>query len=332
MNREAIVRASLLTTLDHFTPPSGTKHQQGKVRESLILEDGKRIIITSDRISAFDFVLGTIPFKGAVLNQIAAWWFEKLKAIIPHHLISVPDPQISLTKSAKVLPVEFVVRGHLTGSTATSSWYAYQHHDRVICGIEMPAGMAKNQAFEAPLITPTTKPALGSGEHDKPISREEIISNGLVDEKTYALAEEYALKMFTAGQRIAAERGLILVDTKYEMGIDADGKLIVVDEVHTPDSSRYWVADSYASRFASSKEPDMLDKEFVRRGLVANGINIHADPETYDGSAFLTDELRVSASLKYMDLYERITGDAFEIPYETDANGRVAAAVQSLLA
>lgn len=286
-----------------------TQHSHsGKIRESFVLNSGKRAIVVTDRISSFDFILGTIPYKGQILNQIAAWWFKKLDEIeIPHHLLSTPHPNISVVKNAKVLPVEIIVRGYLTGSTKTSAWYAYQKLDRKICGLEMPEGMKKNEKFETPIITPTTKPETG---HDVPLSREEIIEQGLVDEETYKKAEDYALKMFAYGQKIALERGLILVDTKYEMGIDETGDLIVVDEVHTPDSSRYWINASYNEQMKKGEGPESLDKEFVREMLVASGYDIDSDD---DPSQYLTDSIRVEAAQKYIALYEKMTNEKFEI-------------------
>lgn len=311
--------SALNTTVDAISF-SGAEHQEGKVRESFILDDERRAIVVTDRISAFDFVLGTVPFKGQVLNQIAAWWFRKLDGIVPHHLISVPDPNISLVKNVTPLPVEVIVRGYLTGSTKTSSWYAYQNYCRMICGIEMPVGMKKDQKFDTPIITPTTKPT-GEGEHDENISSEEVVSRGFVDAETWKKAQEYALKMFALGQKVAAEHGLILVDTKYEMGITSDGELIVIDEVHTPDSSRYWIADTYDSLLSAGKAPESLSKEFVRAAIVDKGYNV--DDPSVDPAQFLDDDLRVMAAKKYIELYERMTGEAFVFPDNTDAAARI---------
>ena len=322
------IHEALKSTVNEIHFPGAVSHHKGKVRESFVLPSGQRAIVVTDRVSAFDFVLGTIPFKGQVLNQIAAWWFKRLDGVVPHHLISVPDPNVSLVKNAKTLPVEIIVRGYLTGSTKTSSWYAYQNLDRVICGIEMPAGMKKNQKFETPIITPTTKPESG---HDEALSREEIFERNLISRKIYEQAEAYALKMFALGQKIAAERGLILVDTKYEMGLNEMGNLIVIDEVHTPDSSRYWIASSYKARFDAGEEPDSLDKEFVRRMLVDNGIDISADPATYDGSKYLTDDLRSAAAEKYIQLYEKMTGEAFIFPENLNATERIEQALKRLV-
>ncbi len=322
------IQAALGSTVSEINCPGAVDHHSGKVRESFVLPNGNRAIVVSDRVSAFDLVWGTIPFKGQVLNQIAAWWFRKLDGVVPHHLIDVPDPNISLVKNVKTLPVEIIVRGYLTGSTKTSSWYAYQNLDRIICGIEMSEGMKKNQKFEAPIITPTTKPEHG---HDEAITREEIISQGLVPEDVYAKAEEYALTMFALGQKVAAERGMILVDTKYEMGIDADGNLIVIDEVHTPDSSRYWVADTYEDRFNNGEEPEGLDKEFVRAMLVKKGVDPGADPETFDVSGYLDDEIRTFAAEKYIQLYEKMTGEPFVFPEDLNAKERIEKTLKTLV-
>ncbi|PID70495.1 phosphoribosylaminoimidazolesuccinocarboxamide synthase [bacterium DOLZORAL124_38_8] len=302
----------------------GAPKINGKVRESFSLSNNKRALVVTDRISAFDFVLGTVPFKGQVLNKIAAWWFNKIDGIVPHHLLSVPHGNVSIVKNVTVLPVEIIVRGYLTGTTKTSSWYAYNNLDRKICGLEMPAGMKKNEKFAQPIITPTTKPKAGSGEHDEPISKAEILAQGLVAPEVYEKVEEYALKMFAIGQAEAAKKGLILVDTKYEMGIDADGNLIVIDEIHTPDSSRYWVADSYEARMNADEEPEMLDKEFVRRMVVEAGYDVN--DETQNPSDFLTDEVKLMASQKYIELYEKITGESFAFPnIETQMDDLLAA-------
>ena len=294
---------------------------RGKVRDSVILDKDKRAIVVTDRISAFDFILGTVPFKGQVLNQITTWWFKKLNEInIPNHFIQAPDPNISIVKNAKILPVEIIVRGYLTGSTKTSSWYAYQNLNKNICGIQMPDGMKKNQAFEKPIITPTTKPEAGSGLHDEPISKEEIIKQGLVSPQIYEKVEEYAMKMFLYGQKIAKEKNLILVDTKYEMGLDNDGNLIVIDEIHTPDSSRYWIADTYQKRFATGQDPESLDKEFVRKMIVERGYDVNSD---VDPKQFMDDKLRVAASEKYIELFEKITNEKFQFPDELNAKERI---------
>ncbi len=314
------IKKALNFTVDKINFPQALAQHSGKVRESFELKDNKRAIVVTDRISAFDFILGTVPFKGQVLNQITAWWFKKLDGVVPHHMISVPDPNVSLVKSVKVLPIEIIVRGYLTGTTKTSSWYAYQNLNREICGLVMPEGMKKNEKFPEPIITPTTKPT-EAGMHDEAISREEIISQGLVSEEIYNLAEEYALKMFALGQKIAREHGLILVDTKYEMGIDSDGNLIVIDEVHTPDSSRYWIAETYEERMAQGLAPEALSKEFVREAIVNQGYDVN--DLSVNPAKFLHDDLRVEAAMKYIELYERMTGEDFQFPSEINATERI---------
>lgn len=321
------IHAALNSTVDKISFPEAASYHPGKVRESFVLKNGQRAIVVSDRISAFDFILGTVPFKGQVLNQIAAWWFQKLDGVVPHHLISLPDPSVSLVKDVTPLPVEVIVRGYLTGSTKTSSWYAYQNSNRMICGIEMPAGMKKDEPFAQPILTPTTKPS-GPGEHDENISSPEVVSRGLVNAATWAKAEEYALKMFKLGQEEAAKRGLILVDTKYEMGITSEGELIVIDEVHTPDSSRYWVAGTYEERMAAGKAPEALSKEFVREEIVARGYDV--DDASADPSQYLDDELRATAAAKYIELYEKVTGEKFVFPDNLDATSRIETALKAL--
>lgn len=225
-------------------PPVGNAHRfSGKVRDNFCFPNGRMAIVVTDRVSVFDFKIGTIPYKGQVLNQLAAWWFERLDSIgVPHHLLAMPHPNVSVVQKVTPLPIEMIIRAYLTGTTTTSSWYAYQHHDRTICGLKMPPGMKKNEPFPKVISTPTTKASMG---HDENISRSDILDRGLVAEKTLEAAEHYALEMFALGQEVAKTRGLILVDTKYERGMTDEGKLIVIDEVHTPDSSRYWIAESY---------------------------------------------------------------------------------------
>ena len=296
--------------------PEALGHHQGKIRESFILDEARRAIVVTDRISAFDFILGTVPGKGQVLNQIAAWWFGKLDAInIPHHLLSVPHPNVSLVRNVKILPIEIVVRGYLTGTTRTSSWYAYQHHNRKMCGLTMPERMAKNEPFPEYLVTPSTKPDASSGMHDVNISYQDIIDTGLVKKDILDKAYSYALKMFKFGQEVAAQQGLILVDTKYEMGIAPAGDLIVIDEVHTPDSSRYWVADTYEARMKAGEEPDGLDKEFVRRMVVNAGYDVDSE---VDPATFFNDDIRQAASTKYRELYKLITGEKLVIDHRQE--------------
>jgi phosphoribosylaminoimidazole-succinocarboxamide synthase len=302
MSHDALIETALSQTIDAI-PASTRPHLSGKVREVFALPGERLAVVVTDRISVFDYVIGTIPFKGQVLNRLANWWLRKLDEIgIPHHFLSEPHPNVSIVRRATALPVEIVVRGYLTGATKTSSWYAYQHLDRVISGITMPAGMKKNEPFAKPIITPSTKPTEG---HDENISREEILRRGLMTPEVLETAEDYALRLFAHGQKLAAERGLILADTKYEMGLTPDG-LIVIDEVHTPDSSRYWIAKTYNERVAAGQEPESLDKEFVRRMIVENGYDITSSAHPKD---FLTDAIRREASQRYLNLFEVITGE-----------------------
>jgi phosphoribosylaminoimidazole-succinocarboxamide synthase len=307
MTPQKLIEMALDQTID-VIPDSPTRRRvSGKVRDIFELPGDRLALVTTDRISVFDYVIGSVPFKGQVLNQLAGWWLRRLDDIgIPHHLLSLPHPNVSVVRRATALPIEIVVRGYLTGSTKTSSWYAYQNLDRRISGITMPEGMRKNEPFAAPIITPSTKPDVG---HDENISRDDILARGLTTPAVLDRAEDYALRMFAHGQKLAAARGLILVDTKYEMGMTADQELIVIDEVHTPDSSRYWLRETYDDRFANAEEPESLDKEFVRRMIVDNGYDITSSvhPKT-----FLTDDIRIEAARRYLRLFEAITGTAIE--------------------
>src|SRR3989338_6844871 len=260
-----ILKNQLKHTLDKTNLNFGRKYE-GKVRDNYIL-NGKRVIITTDRISAFDRVLCTLPFKGQVLNEISTFWFEQTKKIIKNHLISVPDPNVMVVHECKPYPVEMVVRGYITGVTTTSAWYNYEGGVRNFCGNILPEGLKKNQKFDKPIITPTTKAHKG---HDELISGNEIIKKGLVEEKTYREMEKVAIDLFNFGTKLVAKNNLILVDTKYEFG-DLNGKLILIDEIHTPDSSRFWIKNTYDELFSKGEEPQKLDKEYVRQWLANNG-------------------------------------------------------------
>ncbi|TFH17530.1 MAG: phosphoribosylaminoimidazolesuccinocarboxamide synthase [Lentisphaerales bacterium] len=277
---------------------------RGKVRDSYLC-DGKRIMITSDRLSAFDCIIGTIPLKGQVLTQIAAFWFEKTADIVPSHLIEVPDPNVMVVAECEQLKLEFVVRGYITGVTKTSAWYNYEKGIRNFCGNALPEGLRKNQKLESPILTPTTK----LEKHDRPVSREEAISEGLIDAETFDKAAGICFSLFQRGQEHAASRGMILVDTKYELGI-RDGELVVSDEIHTPDSSRYWYADTYDDLFRSGKEQRQLDKEYVRQWLSDQGFTGEGNPPA------LTEEVRKEAARRYIAAYEVITGRDLEITSE----------------
>ena len=275
-------------------------YQKGKVRDIYLLGD-KRILITTDRQSAFDHVLGAIPLKGQVLNKTAKYWFDQTEDIVPNQVLDVPDPNVTVARELDMLLVEIVVRRYLTGSTDTSVWTNYNNGVRKFCGVDLPDGMIKNQKFDEPIITPTTK----AEDHDESISPEQIVERGLVDAERWAEVEKVALELFARGTELAAQRGLILVDTKYEMGLDPEGNLTVADEIHTPDSSRYWILDSYEDLHARGEEPESLDKEFLRLWLVDKGISDDNIPE-------LDDEIRTQVSARYIDLFERVTGEQFE--------------------
>ena len=275
-------------------------YKKGKVRDMYLLPD-KRILVTTDRQSAFDHVLGAIPLKGQVLNRMARYWFEQTADIAPNQILAVPDANVTVARELKILPVEIVVRRYMTGSSDTAIWTHYSQGVRNYCGIEIPEGMVKNQPFDAPIITPTTK----SDEHDELISAQEILDQGLVDRNTWEQVEQIALALFARGTEMAAQQGLILVDTKYEMGLDEEGCITIADEIHTPDSSRYWNAATYPERHERGEEPESLDKEFLRLWLREKGISDDNIPE-------LDDEIRIQVAERYIDLFERVTGQPFE--------------------
>jgi phosphoribosylaminoimidazole-succinocarboxamide synthase len=277
--------------------------QPGKVRDSYIA-DGRRTIVVSDRVSCFDVVVGTLPFKGQVLNQVAAFWFEHTQDIARNHLLEVPDPCVSIVEECRTLPVEFVYRGYLTGSTSTSIWTAYERGERSYCGHVLPEGLRRHEQLPTPLLTPTTKAPMG--EHDELTSRDEIIASGTLGEELFDAAAKLCGTLFAEGQRWASSRGLILVDTKYELGLDANDELVVIDEIHTPDSSRYWYADKYERAMSKGENPEALDKEYVRRWLGDHG---------YKGEGAIPDiptDVRCEAARRYIEAYEQITARAFE--------------------
>jgi len=275
---------------------------EGKVRDSYV-QGGRRVLIATDRVSAFDRVFGTIPLKGQVLNQTAAFWFEKTRGVAPNHLLSVPDPCVSIVRECALLPIEFVVRGYLTGSTSTSIWVRYEAGDRLYCGHRLRDGLAKHQKLPEPLLTPTTKAP--KGQHDELISKDEIVRRGILPAALYERAEALTAALFRAGSEWAASRGLILVDTKYELGQGEGGELVVIDEIHTPDSSRYWYRDTYEQALAQGRDPQALDKEYLRRWLVEQGWRGEGAPPP------LPDDVRCEAARRYIEAYERITGSAF---------------------
>lgn len=317
MLSEERIRAELNNVLDEVDCPSLGKKISGKVRDSYRLGN-KRVLVTTDRISAFDRILGTIPFKGQVLNQIAAFWFEKTKEIIPNHVISVPDPNIMVVAECEQLPLEFIMRGYLTGVTNTSIWTAYKKGIRNFCGNPLPDGMQWNQKLPQPILTPTTKHEV----HDRNVSRQEAIEEGLITPEVFDEAAALCAKLFDEGIRFAATRGLILVDTKYEIG-RLNGKLVVSDEIHTPDSSRYWFADTYSDCFSKGLDQRKLDKEYVREWMAKQGFTGDGVPPA------LTDEVRIEAAKRYIQAYETVTGKSF-VPAEGNIKSRVQKALAAI--
>ncbi|HWL86979.1 MAG TPA: phosphoribosylaminoimidazolesuccinocarboxamide synthase [Polyangiaceae bacterium] len=277
---------------------------EGKVRDNYTTSDGRRFIVVTDRISAFDHVLGTIPFKGQVLNRLAAWWFERTRGVADNHLIRVPDPNVLECVECEPLLVEMVVRAYVTGSTSTSIWTHYQKGARVFAGHRLPDGLRKNERLAAPILTPATKAP--KGEHDVTASRGEILSSGKVTAEDFDAAAEMAMRLFEHGRELLAARGLVLVDTKYEFGKTKDGKIVIIDEIHTPDSSRFWMVDTYEERFARGQDPAPFDKDFVRHHFTALGYTGDGPPPP------IPDEVRVGAAKRYIEAYERITGATFE--------------------
>ena len=286
---------------------------QGKVRD--IYQQGDQLVlITTDRLSAFDRILGAVPYKGQVLNQLAAFWFAETADIIPNHLIAVPDPNVTIAKRCRPLPVEVVVRGYISGVTSTALWYRYSQGERTIYGIAFPDGLQKNDQLPTPIITPTTKAS--DGGHDERITSAEVVELGLVEAAMWAQICQAAIAIFRRGQEIARRGGLILVDTKYEFGVTDEGEVRLIDEVHTPDSSRYWIAETYAERVAAGQEPENFDKEFVRLYYAAQGYRGEGEPFP------LPADLALEAAQRYIRTYELLTGRTFE-PGVLPANARM---------
>ncbi|MEM9613151.1 MAG: phosphoribosylaminoimidazolesuccinocarboxamide synthase [Actinomycetota bacterium] len=300
----------------------GPGHRSGKVRESWALPGDRRLLVTTDRISAFDRVFGTIPNKGQVLNQLAAWWFDRTADVVDNHVISVPDPNVLIAIDATPLPVEVVVRARLTGSTDTALLPRYEQGERVLYGHHLPDGLAPHGALPEPIITPTTKAA--DGGHDQPITCAEVTELGLVETELWAEIQKVALAVFARGVEVAAAAGFILADTKYEFGLAPDGRLLLIDEVHTPDSSRYWDVEHLERNLAEGEGPPSFDKEPFRLALKAAGyVDGGPDPD-------LSDRVRTDTGDRYVELYERLTGLAFE-PGAQPVEARVEASIRSAL-
>lgn len=277
--------------------------ESGKVRDWYPLAGKKRLIVTTDRLSAFDQVLACVPYKGQVLNQLTNWWMRQSEDIIPNHLVSEPDPNAVVVNEAEPILVEVIVRGYITGVTSTALWYRYSMGEREIYGYTFPEGLTKNQALPEPIITPTTKG--GVTGHDERLTCAEVVDKGYLDAQTWDQVQTAALSLFKRGQEIASKVGLTLVDTKYEFGRDKDGRVVLIDEIHTPDSSRFWKADTYADKIASGQEPENFDKEFVRIEYAAKGYRGDGDvPE-------MPAVLWAAVSERYIRIYEMLTGSAF---------------------
>lgn len=314
-----VIHNSLLQTDFEFTGQSSVYH--GKVRDVYVVNN-HIVMVASDRISAFDVVLPRgIPYKGQVLNQIAAHQLSATRDIVPNWVENVPDPNVTIGKNCTVFPVEMIVRGYLCGS----AWREYKSGSRELCGNAMPSDMRENQAFVSPIITPTTKEELG--QHDQNISPKEIINRGIMTQGQWDEVANYALQLFKKGQELAAEQGLILADTKYEFGTTTDGHIVVIDEIHTPDSSRYFYADEYQARFDAGKKQKQLSKEFVREWLMDNGFS-GKDGETIPD---MTDEIVESISDRYIELFEKMTGETFKRESYDDIENRIETNVRKVL-
>jgi phosphoribosylaminoimidazole-succinocarboxamide synthase len=278
--------------------------QRGKVRDAYDLPDGRRVLIATDRQSAFDQVLAAVPYKGQVLNQTAQFWFERTDDICANHVISYPDPNVAIVKRLDMLPIEMVVRDYLTGSTETSIWPMYERGERVLYGHRFPDGLQKSEKLPETILTPTTKAEAGG--HDTPITAPKILTQGLLSQEQWNEVAETSLAVFARGREIAAANGLILVDTKYEFGVDEEGRIRLADEIHTPDSSRYWINDSYPARFEAGENPESLDKEFLRL-WIAGRCDPYKDPIPE-----IPAQTVMEFSAKYVSLFETVTGRSFQ--------------------
>ena len=297
------IRAALPSALAETNLPLPGK-QSGKVRDWYTVDGQRRLLVTTDRLSAFDRVLARVPYKGQVLNQLSGWWFGQTADIIGNHLLSMPDPNAMLVTTVEPYLVEVIVRGYISGVTSTALWHRYSLGEREIYGYTFPEGLRKNQALPEPIITPTTKG--GATGHDERLTPAEVVTHGILDAATWDQVQAAALALFKRGQAIAQAAGLVLVDTKYEFGRGPDGRPMLIDEVHTPDSSRFWKADTYPARLAAGEEPENFDKEFVRLAYAATGYR-------GDGPApDMSDDLWVSASQRYITIYERLSREPFQ--------------------
>lgn len=298
-----VLRDGLSKTLDGTDFTSLGKKYEGKVRDNYTTSDGRRILVVTDRISAFDRVLGTLPYKGQVLNALAAFWFEQTKHIAPNHVLDVPDPNVLVGVECEPLKAEMIVRAYATGNTSTSLWTHYNKGVRTFCGHKLPDGLKKHGKLPEPILTPSTKAE--HGDHDVSASREELIAMGAITARDFDEAAEYAMALFKFGQQKCAERGLILVDTKYEFGRTKEGKIVVIDEIHTADSSRFWLADTYQEAFEAGQDPKSFDKDYVRRWMAGQGYTGDGTPPA------IADDVRVEAAARYIAACDTIRGEAF---------------------
>ena len=292
--------------------------RDGKVRVSYALGEHRRLFVTTDRLSAFDRVIAGVPYKGQVLNQLSAWWFARTADVIANHLVAVPDPNVLVATATTPLPVEVILRGYITGVTSTSLWRPYEAGARHLYGYDLPDGLAKNERLPEALVTPTTKPPAGSTDHDEPLSVTDVSDRGLVDPAVWDQVVTAARELFARGQAVAEQVGLILVDTKYEFGLAPDGDVLLIDELHTPDSSRYWMLDSYAARMTAGEEPESLDKEVVRRALADAGFR--GDGEVPK----LEPAIWTATTTRYLDAFQRVTGLTF-VPGDYPIEPRIVA-------
>ena len=297
-----------------------TSFRRGKVRDVIDLGD-RLVLVTTDRLSAFDRVLGLVPGRGQILNQLSGWWFEQLEDLVASHILELPDANVAVVEKCEPLPVEVVVRSRLTGTTDTAIWTRYEAGERHIYGMDFPDGMIKNDPLPDPVITPTTKADEG---HDIPLTETQIVSEGLVKAELWAEVRKVALALFERGRMIAESAGLILVDTKYEFGVDSDGRLTLIDEVHTPDSSRFWRSGTLNQRLEAGLEPENLDKEIVRLAYAARGYKGDGQPEP------LSSELAGMVAAAYRQVFEALTGKPLQLVPTTPAEPRILAVLESL--
>ena len=314
IDKKTIIK-NISEAVDKINYPKLGRRHSGKVRDWFV-KNNLRILITTDRVSAFDKVLGTIPMRGAVLNKLSQFWFEKTRDIIANHMIGIIDPNIMLVTECQALPVEVVVRGYITGVTQTSIWKMYSEGQRIIYGIKFPEGLVKNQRLEKPVITPTTR-ATGPGGHDEPITAKEIIKNKLISANIWKQIEKVAIKLFERGTQIAQRGGFILADTKYEFGLTKNGKLVLIDEIHTPDSSRLWLKKTYKQRFKKGEEVENYDKEIMRIWFKEHGYSGKGKPPE------MPNDLKAKIAARYMEVYEKITGEKFTLDLSIPPKQRI---------